>query len=58
MVGSFLRVKCKKCNNEQNVFSKPAGPVKCLVCGAVLLENTGGKGKPTGECMILQEMKY
>ncbi len=44
MVGRFLRVKCYKCNNEQNIFSKPAMEVRCLVCNAVLMKNTGGKG--------------
>jgi small subunit ribosomal protein S27e len=44
MAGEFLKVKCEKCKNEQVIFSKPAGEVKCLVCGEVLAENTGGKG--------------
>ena len=43
MTGEFVKVKCE-CKNEQVIFSKPAGQVKCLVCGAVLAENTGGKG--------------
>jgi small subunit ribosomal protein S27e len=43
MVGEFVKVKCE-CKNEQVIFSKPAGKVKCLVCGAVLADNTGGKG--------------
>jgi len=41
----FIRVKCGKCKNEQIVFNKPATEVKCLVCGTVLMESTGGKGK-------------
>ena len=41
----FLRVKCPKCKNEQVIFNKPAGNVKCLVCGAALAESTGGKAK-------------
>ena len=40
----FLNVKCQDCGNEQVIFSKPAGVVKCLVCGEVLAENTGGSG--------------
>lgn len=43
MVGKFAKVKCRKCNNEQNVFNKPASEVKCLVCGATLAKNTGGE---------------
>ena len=38
----FLKVKCKKCKNEQIVFNKAATVVKCLVCGATLAEPTGG----------------
>ncbi|MBI2578276.1 MAG: 30S ribosomal protein S27e [Candidatus Aenigmarchaeota archaeon] len=40
---AFLKVKCKKCKNEQIVFSKAAMQVKCLVCGAVFLQPKGGK---------------
>ena len=45
MVSKFLKVKCKKCKNEQVVFEKSASIAKCLVCGEVLIEPTGGKGK-------------
>lgn len=38
----FLKVKCKKCRNEQIIFSKAATVVKCLVCESVLAEPTGG----------------
>jgi len=38
----FLKVKCKKCKNEQIIFNKAATVVKCLVCGAVLAEPRGG----------------
>mgnify|MGYP001582985116 FL=1 len=41
----FVKLKCIKCKNEQIVFGKPATLVKCLVCGKVLVEPTGGKGK-------------
>jgi small subunit ribosomal protein S27e len=43
MVSKFLKVKCKKCKNEQVVFENSASNVKCLVCGEVLVEPTGGK---------------
>jgi len=43
MVSKFLKVKCKKCKNEQVIFEKAASLVKCLVCGEVLAEPTGGK---------------
>ncbi len=45
MVGRFLRVKCDKCGNEQNIYEKAATVVRCLVCGEVLAEPTGGKAK-------------
>ena len=41
----FLKVKCKKCRNEQIIFSKAATVVKCLVCESVLAEPTGGLAK-------------
>ncbi|MBI4896193.1 MAG: 30S ribosomal protein S27e [Candidatus Aenigmarchaeota archaeon] len=39
----FLKVKCKKCKNEQVIFNKPAMVVKCLVCDSELAVPTGGK---------------
>lgn len=41
----FIKVRCNKCKNEQIVFGKAAGSVKCLVCNESLLEPTGGKSK-------------
>lgn len=41
----FLKIRCTKCNNEQNTFGKASTPVKCLVCGEPLVEPKGGKGK-------------
>ncbi len=38
----FLKVKCNKCRNEQIMFNRAASIVKCLVCGSVLAEPTGG----------------
>ncbi len=49
MAGGFVKVKCTECKNEQVIFSKPAGEVKCLVCGAVLATQTGGKGQISGK---------
>ncbi len=39
----FLKVKCKKCNNEQIIFNKVSTEVRCLVCGELLAVPTGGK---------------
>lgn len=44
MANNFLKVKCKKCKNEQIIFERPSSVVKCLVCSEVLAEPTGGKG--------------
>lgn len=41
----FLHVKCKKCKNQQVIFNRCATHVKCLVCGAILAEATGGKAR-------------
>ena len=45
MPGNFLRVKCEKRGNEQNIYEKAATIVKCLVCGEILAKPTGGKAK-------------
>jgi small subunit ribosomal protein S27e len=45
MASKFIKVKCKKCKNEQVIFERPASVVRCLVCGEVLAESTGGKLK-------------
>ncbi|MEM7813339.1 MAG: 30S ribosomal protein S27e [Candidatus Aenigmatarchaeota archaeon] len=49
-VAQFLKMKCEKCHNEQVIFSRASTIVKCLVCGEVLAEPTGGsvrlKAKP------------
>ncbi|MBI4173825.1 MAG: 30S ribosomal protein S27e, partial [Candidatus Aenigmarchaeota archaeon] len=37
MASKFLKVKCD-CKNEQVIFEKAAGTVRCNVCDAVLAE--------------------
>jgi small subunit ribosomal protein S27e len=39
----FVKVRCPKCKNEQVIFGKVATETKCLKCGKVLGESTGGK---------------
>lgn len=39
----FIKIGCAKCRNEQIVFDKASTVIKCLVCGNVLVEPTGGK---------------
>ena len=41
----FVKVRCPKCKNEQIIFGKCSSAIKCLVCGKVLAEPTGGKTK-------------
>ena len=41
----FIKVRCKKCKNEQIIFGKSASEIKCLVCETVLASSTGGKTK-------------
>lgn len=45
MKSKFIKVRCKKCKNEQIIFEKPSTEVKCLVCEEVLAKPTGGKAK-------------
>ena len=47
----FLRVRCNNCGNEQIVFSHASIPVRCLVCGNVLAEPTGGMSKIRGKIL-------
>ncbi len=51
----FLRVKCSKCNNEQSVFSRASMVVKCLVCGEILAEPTGGEARMKAQ--VLEVLK-
>jgi small subunit ribosomal protein S27e len=41
----FIRVRCPDCGNEQVIFSHVAMVVRCLVCGRVLAQPTGGKAR-------------
>jgi len=41
----FIKIRCPKCNNEQNTFGKASTEVKCLVCGTPMATPTGGKSK-------------
>lgn len=39
----FIKVRCEKCKNEQNIFSSVSSKVNCLICGEILAEPRGGK---------------
>ena len=45
----FIKVRCKKCGNEQVIFDRASTVVKCLKCGEILAKPTGGKAKILGE---------
>ena len=49
MPGSFYRVECPDCENEQIVFGKAASTVACAVCGHTLARPTGGEATLEGE---------
>ncbi len=45
----FVRVQCPDCGNEQIIFDHATFIVRCLVCGRVLAEPTGGKARIYGK---------
>ncbi len=49
----FIRVRCEKCKNEQNIFSNPSSKVLCLVCSEVMAESKGGRGKINAKILEL-----
>ena len=42
---SFIKVRCNKCKNEQNIYNTITTKVHCLVCSELLAEPTGGRSK-------------
>ena len=44
-ISKFIKVRCPKCRNEQIMFGKASTTVKCLVCGRVLADTSGGKSR-------------
>lgn len=50
----FVKVKCEDCENEQTTFKKASSEVECMVCGAPLVEPTGGEANFKGE--IIEEL--
>ena len=57
MAGSFYRVKCPDCENEQVVFGKAATEVACAVCGHTLAKPTGGNAEFQGEVVEVVEQR-
>lgn len=44
----FVKVQCPDCGNEQIIFDHATFTVRCIVCGRVLAQPTGGKAKILG----------
>jgi small subunit ribosomal protein S27e len=57
MAGSFYRVACPDCENEQIVFGRAASEVACQVCGHVLARPTGGEASLEGEVVETVEAR-
>ena len=55
LTSKFIKVRCPKCKNEQIIFGKISNDVKCLVCGKVLAEPTGGKTHFKGRILEVLE---
>ena len=55
MAGSFYRVRCPDCENEQIVFGKASSTVNCAVCGTTLAAPTGGEVAFEGEVLEVVE---
>ena len=51
----FVKLRCPKCKNEQNVFGKTSTKIKCLVCEKVLALPTGGKSKIKAQILEVLE---
>ncbi|MFC5367558.1 30S ribosomal protein S27e [Salinirubrum litoreum] len=57
MAGSYYKVACPDCGNEQIVFGKAASVVNCAVCGSTLATPTGGEAEFTGEVVETVEKR-
>jgi len=51
---NFVKIKCSDCENEQTTFKRVSSSVDCMVCGARLVEPTGGDSDFKGE--IIEEL--
>ena len=52
-MSEFIKLKCKKCGNEQITFSHATMEVRCEKCNAVLLYPMGGKAT-LGEAEVVE----
>lgn len=51
----FIKLRCPECGNEQVTFSHASMVVRCLVCGRVLAQPTGGKARLAGHVVKILE---
>jgi small subunit ribosomal protein S27e len=51
MAGSFYRVECPDCENDQTLFARATTTVVCAVCGHTLARPTGGTADIEGEIL-------
>lgn len=54
---TFIKVKCNDCENEQSTFSKASSTVNCDICGAILVEPTGGLANIKGKVLETKEVE-
>ncbi len=57
MAQNFIRVECGECGNKQNIYSRPASEVECLVCKSVIAESTGGNAEINGKILKTLEVE-
>jgi small subunit ribosomal protein S27e len=57
MPGSYYRVECPDCENEQTVFGKASTEALCAVCGTTLATPTGGKAEFAAEVVETVEQR-
>lgn len=57
MAQNFIRVECSECGNKQNIYSRPASEVECLVCKEVIAEPSGGQAEINGSILKTLEVE-
>jgi len=57
MAQNFIRVECAECGNKQNIYSRPASEVECLVCKEVIAKPSGGKADINGNILKTLEVE-
>ncbi len=52
LTGSFVRVSCRDCGNEQIIFERACTTISCNICGATLVQPAGGKAKLVSAAVV------